>query len=181
MQRSFHMEHMIHEIKPVFNHESKILILSSFPSVKSREGHFFYHHPQNRFWKVLAACLGQPVPGTVEEKTIFLLSNHIAVWDVIASCDIQGSSDSSIRNVTPNDLSNLLALAPVRTIYTNGGTSHKLFHKYLEPSLNREAVKLPSTSPANAAWSLNRLVSVWGPALRQGLFPGEADRDLTDL
>ena len=175
------MEHMIHEIKPVFNHESKILILGSFPSVKSREGHFFYHHPQNRFWKVLAACLGQPVPGTVEEKTIFLLSNHIAVWDVIASCDIQGSSDSSIRNVTPNDLSNLLALAPVRTIYTNGRTSHKLFHKYLEPSLNREAVKLPSTSPANAAWSLNRLVSVWGPALRQGLFPGEADRDLTDL
>ena len=181
MKRSFHMEHMIHEIKPVFNHESKILILGSFPSVKSREGQFFYHHPQNRFWKVLAACLGQPVPGTVEEKTIFLLSNHIAVWDVIASCDIRGSSDSSIRNVTPNDLTNLLALAPVRTIYTNGGTSHKLFQKYLEPSLNRETVKLPSTSPANAAWSLERLVSVWGPALRQGLFSGETDRDLTDL
>ena len=89
---------MKHEIKPVFNDKSRILILGSFPSVKSREGQFFYHHPQNRFWKVLAASLSQSVPATVEEKTIFLLSNHIAVWDVIASCDIQGSSDSSIRN-----------------------------------------------------------------------------------
>lgn len=114
------MEHMIHEIKPVFNDKSRILILGSFPSVKSREGQFFYHHPQNRFWKVLAASLSQSVPATVEEKTIFLLSNHIAVWDVIASCDIQGSSDSSIRNVTPNDLTNLLSLAPIRSIYTNG-------------------------------------------------------------
>ncbi|MBS7009731.1 DNA-deoxyinosine glycosylase [Anaerostipes sp.] len=175
------MEHMIHEIKPVFNHESKILILGSFPSVKSREGQFFYHHPQNRFWKVLAASLCQPVPATVEEKTIFLLSNHIAVWDVIASCDIQGSSDSSIRNVTPNDLTNLLAVAPIRTIYTNGGTSHKLFQKYMEPNLKREAVKLPSTSPANASWSLERLIGVWGPALCKGLFPGETDRNFTDL
>ena len=90
------MEHMIHEIKPVFNDKSRILILGSFPSVKSREGQFFYHHPQNRFWKVLAASLSQPVPATVEEKTLFLLSNHIAVWDVIASCDIRGSSAQSV-------------------------------------------------------------------------------------
>ncbi|EFV23930.1 mismatch-specific DNA glycosylase [Anaerostipes caccae] len=115
------MEHMIHEIKPVFNDKSRILILGSFPSVKSREGQFFYHHPQNRFWKVLAASLSQSVPATVEEKTIFLLSNHIAVWDVIASCDIQGSSDSSIRNVTPNDLTNLLSLAPIRSILHQRG------------------------------------------------------------
>lgn len=175
------MEHMIHEIKPVFNHESKILILGSFPSVKSREGQFFYHHPQNRFWKVLAASLSQPVPATVEEKTIFLLSHHIAVWDVIASCDIRGSSDSSIRNVIPNDLTNLLSLAPIRAIYTNGGTSHKLFGKYLEPSIGRPALKLPSTSPANASWSLERLISVWGPAIREGLSPGKPDGDPADF
>ena len=175
------MEHMKHEIKPVFNDKSRILILGSFPSVKSREGQFFYHHPQNRFWKVLAASLSQPVPATVEEKTLFLLSNHIAVWDVIASCDIRGSSDSSIRNVTPNDLTNLLSLAPIRSIYTNGGTSHKLFCKHIESSLGRSAVKLPSTSPANATWTLERLVSVWGPAIREGLFPGKPDSNLTDF
>lgn len=175
------MERMKHEIKPVFNHESRILILGSFPSVKSREARFFYHHPQNRFWKVLSASLSLPVPVTVEEKTLFLLSNHIAVWDVIASCDIQGSSDSSIKNVIPNDLSNLLSLSPIHSIYTNGGTAHKLFCKYMEPTLERTALKLPSTSPANAAWSLERLVGIWGPAIRQGLFPGKSDCDLTDL
>jgi len=94
---------VIHEIPPIYDDHSKVLILGSFPSVKSREGQFFYHHPQNRFWKTLAAVTGQPVPLTIEEKRSFLLGQQIAVWDVIASCEIEGSSDSSIRNVIPND------------------------------------------------------------------------------
>lgn len=170
------MEHMIHEIKPVFNDKSRILILGSFPSVKSREGQFFYHHPQNRFWKVLAASLSQPVPATVEEKTLFLLSNHIAVWDVIASCDIRGSSDSSIRNVTPNDLTNLLSLAPIRSIYTNGGTSHKLFCKHIESSLGRSAVKLPSTSRPMRHGHWNVLSVCGDPPSAKVYFPEISDR-----
>ncbi|NCB91236.1 MAG: DNA-deoxyinosine glycosylase [Clostridia bacterium] len=152
---------VVHEIPPVWDAESKVLILGSFPSVKSREGHFFYHHPQNRFWKVLAALAGCEVPETIEEKKKLLHDHHIAVWDVIASCKIQGSSDSSIRDVVPNDLSDILSHARIRTIYTNGGTAYKMYEKYTKPNTNREAVKLPSTSPANAAWSLERLIEAW--------------------
>ena len=127
------MEHVIHQIPPVFNHQSEILILGSFPSVKSREAQFFYHHPQNRFWKVLASLTQDSLPQTIEEKKIFLLKHHIALWDVIASCDIQGSSDSSIKNAVPNDFSGILKAAPIRRIYTNGGTAYKLYKKYFEP------------------------------------------------
>lgn len=155
------MEHVIHQIKPIFNSSSEILILGSFPSVKSREGQFFYHHPQNRFWKVLSAIFQETVPETIEQKKIFLLKNHIAVWDVIASCDIQGSSDSSIKNAVPNDFSNILNTAPIRQIYTNGGTAYNLYTKYCESSTNRPAIKLPSTSPANASFSLARLIQEW--------------------
>ena len=155
------MDHVIHQIKPIFNSSSEILILGSFPSVKSREGQFFYHHPQNRFWKVLSAIFQETVPETIEQKKIFLLKNHIAVWDVIASCDIQGSSDSSIKNAVPNDFSNILNTAPIRQIYTNGGTAYNLYTKYCESSTNRPAIKLPSTSPANASFSLARLIQEW--------------------
>lgn len=155
------MEHVIHPIHPIFNSSSDILILGSFPSVKSREGEFFYHHPRNRFWKVLAALYDESIPHTIEEKKRFLLKNHIAVWDVIASCDIEGSSDSSIRNVTANDFSNLLKTAPIRQIYTNGGTAYKLYQKYCEASTGYKAIKLPSTSPANAAFSLEKLIEKW--------------------
>lgn len=155
------MEHVIHQIKPIFNSSSEILILGSFPSVKSREGQFFYHHPQNRFWKVLSAIFQETVPETIEQKKIFLLKNHIAVWDVIASCDIQGSSDSSIKNAVPNDFSNILNTAPIRQIYTNGGAAYNLYTKYCESSTNRPAIKLPSTSPANASFSLARLIQEW--------------------
>lgn len=155
------MEHVIHQIRPIFNHSSEILILGSFPSVKSREAQFFYHHPQNRFWKVLAAIFEETVPETIEQKKSFLLKNHIAVWDVIASCDIHGSSDSSIKNAVPNDFSNILNAAPIRQIYTNGGTAYKLYTKYCEPAVNRPAIKLPSTSPANASFSLDRLIQEW--------------------
>lgn len=155
------METISHPIPPVYDSNSKILILGSFPSVKSREGRFFYHHPQNRFWKVLAALTDSPVPQSIEEKTALLLQNHIALWDTIQSCEITGSSDSSIRNVIPNDLRPILEVADIRQIYCNGGTSHRLYQRYLYPELGRAAVKLPSTSPANAAWSLERLIGEW--------------------
>ena len=155
------MTHVIHKIPPVYNKNSQILILGSFPSVKSREGRFFYHHEQNRFWKVLSTIVNDVLPETIDEKKDFLLKNHIAVWDVIASCDIEGSSDSSIKNAVPNDFSDILKAAPIRKIYTNGGTAYKLYHKYCEKVTGIKAMKLPSTSPANASYSLDRLISEW--------------------
>ena len=152
---------IVHPIPPVYDGASRILILGSFPSVRSREACFFYGHPQNRFWKVTAAVFGEPVPQTVEEKRAFLLRNHIAVWDVIASCDITGSSDASIRNVTANDLDRILRAADIRTVYVNGRTAYKYYQKYAEPATGRPAVCLPSTSPANAAWSVERLTEAW--------------------
>ena len=149
-------------IPPVFDRASRILILGSFPSVKSREGHFFYHHPQNRFWKTLAGILAVPVPGSIDEKKEFLLSHHIALWDVIASCSIEGSSDSSIRDVVPNDLSRILSTADIRAIFCNGKTSWNYYRKYQESATGIPAVSLPSTSPANAAWTLEKLEGAWG-------------------
>lgn len=154
-------ESVQHPFPPLYDSRSEILILGSFPSVKSRELRFFYGHPQNRFWRVTAAVFGCEVPQRIEEKRAFLLSHHVALWDVIASCEITGSSDSSIRNVQPNDLMPILAAANIRQIYVNGGTAAKYYDKYQKPVLLREAVRLPSTSPANAAWSLDRLIAAW--------------------
>lgn len=151
----------IHPIPPVYDKNSEILILGSFPSVKSREAAFFYGHPQNRFWRVTARVFEEEVPVTTEEKKAFLLKNHIAVWDVIQSCDIVGSSDSSIRNVTVNDLNLILNAGNIRTVYVNGKTALKYYRKYTEPLINRPAVDLPSTSPANAAWNEDRLYEAW--------------------
>ncbi len=150
-----------HPIPPVFDRHSKVLILGSFPSVKSREAQFFYGHPQNRFWKVTSAVFGVSEPCTIEEKKAFLLSHGIAVWDVIASCDIEGSSDSSIRNVVPNNLTRILEVADISTIFVNGKTAEKYYNKYIKDSIRREAVCLPSTSPANAAWSVEQLTDAW--------------------
>lgn len=150
-----------HPIKPLFDENSKILILGSFPSQKSREQGFFYGHPQNRFWKVLSLVLNSTEPKTVEEKRRFLLSNNIAVWDVIASCEIVGSSDSSIKNVVPNDLSVIFKNSNIKNIYVNGKTAEKYYNKYLKDKLKITACCLPSTSPANAAWSVERLVESW--------------------
>lgn len=155
------MDTVFHEIEPIFNRDSKILILGSFPSVKSREAQFFYHHPQNRFWKVLAKIFNCEVPQTVEEKKQFLLNNQIAVWDVIASCEIKGSSDSSIKHVVPNNLTRILSTANIEQIYANGGTAFQLYEKYCKRQINMPAVKLPSTSPANAAYSLEKLTEIW--------------------
>lgn len=151
----------IHSIQPVYNANSKVLILGSFPSVKSREQQFFYGHPQNRFWRVLAAVLDCQVPQDIPEKKAMLLDHGIAVWDVIASCTIEGSSDASIRDVVPNDISRILDAADIRSIFANGAKSHELYRKYIYPHTKREAIKLPSTSPANAAYTLERLLEAW--------------------
>lgn len=150
-----------HNIPPLFDGNSKILILGSFPSIKSREAKFFYGHPQNRFWRVVSAVLGEECPRMVEEKKKMLLGNGIAVWDTIASCEITGSSDSSIKNAVPNDLSVILNHADIKSIYCNGTTSYNLYTKFIEKKTGRAAQKLPSTSPANAAWSLERLTEAW--------------------
>lgn len=158
-------ERQAHPIAPVFDEMSRILILGSFPSVKSREAGFFYGHPQNRFWRVLAAVLGCAVPVAIDEKRDMLLAHHVAVWDVIASCEITGSSDSSIRNAVPNDLTPILVAANIRQIFTNGKTADRMYRKYCEKQTGRNAVCLPSTSPANAAWSLDRLIDEWKRAI----------------
>ncbi len=163
-----------HPIPPCFNSCSRILILGSFPSVKSREMQFFYGHPQNRFWKVVSAVFEDSFPETVPERRSFLLRHGIAAWDVIHSCEIQGSSDASIRNVVPNDLSVILETTPIRQIFVNGKTAEKMYIRYLQNQTGRKAVCLPSTSPANAAWSLERLTEAWYP-VRQA-----ADRALID-
>ena len=152
---------VMHPIAPIYDKHSTILILGSFPSVKSREEGFFYGHKQNRFWKVVSRVFEEEEPKTIEEKKALLLRKHIAVWDVIAGCDIEGSSDSTIKNVRPNDLSTILDNAQIKAIYVNGKTAEKYYKKYIEKSINRKAVCLPSTSPANAAWSLERLLEEW--------------------
>ena len=150
-----------HPFGPLYNEKSKVLILGSFPSVKSREENFFYGHPQNRFWKVLSKVFDHKIPQTIDEKREFLLERGIALWDVIASCEITGSSDSSIKEVTANDISVILDAADIKKIYVNGKTAEKYFNKYIKSKTGREAVCLPSTSPANAAWSVDRLALAW--------------------
>lgn len=150
-----------HPFPPLFDKNSKILILGSFPSVASREQMFFYGHKQNRFWKVIAAVFGADTPVTLTEKKELLLNNGIALWDVIASCDILGSADSSIKNVVPNDLRVILDSAHIKQIFVNGKTAEKYYNKYLLPVLGQKAICLPSTSPANAAYSLDILIEHW--------------------
>ncbi|MBR5000768.1 MAG: DNA-deoxyinosine glycosylase [Firmicutes bacterium] len=161
-------QHITHEFEPIFDERSRILILGTLPSVKSREGQFYYHHPQNRFWKVLAKICKTEPPATIAEKKAMLLEHGIAIWDVVQSCDIIGSSDSSIKNVTPADLSVILRQASVKTIFLNGGKAWDLYQKYCAGMTELPAVKLPSTSPANAAWSLEMLVTVWEEELYKG-------------
>ena len=156
---------IVHPIPPLFDENSEILILGSFPSVKSREAAFFYGHPQNRFWRVLSSLLGCEMPQNTDEKRDMLLTHHIALWDVIQSCEIIGSSDASITDVVPNDLRLITARAPIRAVFTNGATSDKLYRKYCEKQTDIPAVRLPSTSPANAAFSLQKLIAAWSVIL----------------
>lgn len=150
-----------HEFEPVYDENSRILILGSFPSVKSREQQFYYGHPQNRFWKVIAGLVGRQTPVTIEEKRKMLLDNGIAVWDVIARCEIIGSSDSSIKNVIPADLNVILQNTQISKIFANGGTAKKLYERYQKKICGKEIIGLPSTSPANASYSLERLLESW--------------------
>lgn len=160
----------VHNIPPLYDAHSRVLILGSFPSVKSREAAFFYAHPQNRFWPTLAALFDEEAPKTVEEKRSLALRHGVALWDTIGSCEIAGSSDASITNVVPNDLSVILDAADIQAIFCNGGTSYACYKKYCRAKLGREAVQLPSTSPANARWTKEKLVEVWGAALKPYLF-----------
>lgn len=160
-------QHVRHTFMPVYDKKSKVLILGSLPSVKSREAGFYYGHPQNRFWKVLAALLSCPVPETIEQKKRMLLTHHVAVWDVIESCDIIGSSDSSIKNVVPADIGKLLENADIGGIFANGKKAESLYKKYIFPKTKVSVTALPSTSPANAACSLEKLVEVWGTEIRE--------------
>ncbi|MCI9612966.1 MAG: DNA-deoxyinosine glycosylase [Eubacterium sp.] len=155
-----------HTFEPVWNEQSEILILGTFPSVKSRENQFYYGHPQNRFWKLLAGIYEEPVPETVDAKKELILKHHLAVWDVIGQCDITGSSDSSIRNVIPCDLTKILQKSSIHTIVANGAKAYDLYQKHQQPKTGILAQKLPSTSPANAAWSLDRLQQAWRAVLR---------------
>lgn len=150
-----------HTFGPLYDEHSRVLILGSIPSPKSREVNFFYGHPQNRFWPVLAAVLGEPKPETIEEKRAMVLRHGIAMWDTLASCEIRGASDAAIRNPVPNDIAALLKKTSIHTIFCTGATSHKLYTKLCQPQTGLPAVRLPSTSPANAAWSFARLTEAY--------------------
>ena len=150
-----------HPFGPLYSQDSRVLILGSFPSIKSREQQFFYGHPQNRFWKVIAALYGQETPASVPEKKKLILSHGLALWDSIASCVVTGSSDASIRDVRVNNLQIILDASPIERIFCNGRKSYEMYQKYIQPEIQREAVCLPSTSPANAQFSLDRLIAAW--------------------
>lgn len=159
------MQQITHPFPPVVDADCCILILGSFPSVKSRADGFFYGHPQNRFWRVLAAILGEDTPMDIPSKQAMLLRHHIALWDVIASCQIDGSSDASIRDAVPVEISQVTDTACIKQVICNGALAGKLYKRYLQSLTGIEAVVLPSTSPANAAWSLKRLILAWSSVL----------------
>ncbi len=150
-----------HTFNPVWNENSKVLVLGTFPSVKSREYGFYYGHPQNRFWKVAAAITGQNLPVTIKDKKELLLGSGIAVWDVIAKCSIKGSSDSSIKDVTVNNIKSLLSGSNIHRIYANGAKAYELYMKYSYKETGKEIMRLPSTSPANAVYTLEKLIKAW--------------------
>ncbi len=155
------MEHIVHSIAPVYDSRSRVLILGTIPSPKSREMGFFYGHPQNRFWGVMAELLGEEKPMTVEERRAFLLRNRIAVWDVLHSCDINGASDSSIKNPVVNDFSPIFETADIRQVFTTGKTGTKLYQKLT----GKESTYLPSTSPANCQVKWDALKEAYGVVL----------------
>lgn len=166
-----------HEFGPVYDRHSKILILGSFPSVKSRETGFYYGHPQNRFWRLLSLLYEEKEPCGIPQKKKFLLRHGIALWDVIASCDITGSSDSSIRNVSVNDIAGILRDTEVSSVYANGKKAEQLYRKHVEPHVGRGIIGLPSTSPANAAFTMERLMDAWRQILLETNEKGHLSSD----
>ena len=158
-------ERAAHPFAPVVDANCRVLVLGSFPSVKSRENGFYYGHPRNRFWQVTARVFGEPVPQTVAEKRDMLLRHGVAMWDVIASCEIEGSSDSSVRNAVPVDIAKITGVCRIERVLCNGALAGKLYERYLQAALGLPATVLPSTSPANAAWSVDRLTEAWAAAM----------------
>ena len=160
-----------HGFSPVFDERSRVLVLGSFPSVLSRENRFYYGNPRNRFWRVVASALGEQAPSDddIPAKRALLLRHRIALWDVIESCDVRGSSDASIRNVVPADIARITGAAPIKAVICNGSTAGRLYRRWLEPICGLPAEVLPSTSPANAAWSLERLIERWRAVLLASL------------
>ncbi len=154
-------EHIIHSFDPVFDKNSRILIMGSMPSVKSRECGFYYGHPRNRFWTVISAITGSPLPHSTEDKKKLLLDHGIAIWDTAAECDIIGSSDQKIKNVVPTDLRIITDKCNIEAIFANGAAAANMYRKYQKHTLGKEIMILPSTSPANAAWSTERLIKEW--------------------
>ena len=159
------MTHVEHPFEPVFDAESRILILGSLPSVRSRAEGFYYGHPRNRFWQVTSAILEEPFPESNDARLSMILRHRLALWDVIASCDIHGSSDASVRNTVPADIRRILEAAPIERILCNGALAGKLYRQHLQNITGIEAIMLPSTSPANAAWSIEKLTQAWRDAL----------------
>ncbi len=159
-------QHISHGFEPVFNERCRVLVLGSFPSVLSRKNSFYYGNPQNRFWNVLAEWAGEGVPETTSQKKELLLQNGIALWDVIQECDIKGSSDASIKNVEPVAIDRIIEVAPIERVICNGAAAGRLYKKYLLYKVSITAEVLPSTSPANATWSLERLTQKWAEALK---------------
>lgn len=151
------MDYIQHTIPPVYDQNSRVLILGTMPSPSSRKAGFCYSHPQNRFWKVLPLILEQKPPVRNEEKRAFLLRNRIAIWDVLHSCEIDGADDASIRNPVPNDLSAIFEAAEIRAVFTTGAKASALYLRHFEPNGAPPCHPLPSTSPANARFSLERL------------------------
>lgn len=154
--------HETHVLEAWFDNEARVLILGTLPSPKSREYGCYYGHPQNRFWRTVAAVYDEAVPQTVAERRNFARRHHMALWDVLASCDICGAQDSSIRNATPNDLSRILTAADIRAVFTTGQKAKQLYDRLIYPTLAKEAVALPSTSPANCAVGFEKLVEAYG-------------------
>ena len=150
-----------HTIAPVYDSHSRILILGTMPSPKSREAGFYYGHPQNRFWRVLSQVLQQPLPETLSEKRELLLNNRIALWDVLAECRIQGASDASIADAVPSDIPGILREAPIHSVFTTGAAAEKLYRRLIYPLTGVDCIRLPSTSPANCAVRLEQLVETY--------------------
>ena len=159
------MTHVEHPFDPVFSADSRILILGSLPSVRSRAEGFYYGHPRNRFWQLLAHVFNEALPVSNDARRTLILQHNLALWDVIASCDINGSSDASVKNAVPVNIRLILEHAPIERVLCNGALAGKLYKQHLQPLTGIEAVVLPSTSPANAAWSIERLAEAWKAAL----------------
>jgi TDG/mug DNA glycosylase family protein len=148
---------VIHPLDPIYDKNSRVLMLGTMPSPKSREAHFYYAHPQNRFWRVLSALFHEEIAPENTARAEFILKHHLALWDVLHSCEIQGASDASIKNAVPNDLSIILNNAPIQALFCTGKKSWSLYHRLIEPVNGRSAFCLPSTSPANCAVSFEKL------------------------